>query len=111
MGIVQTGIMLFIFSIFISNPILSQALGAAQGSFHVGALAFGILYSPVMLILEIVTNAVSRKHEFAADRYAALNFNKQSLKEALKKIIGKKNLSNLRPHPSVVFVKYSHPPC
>ncbi|HOF80956.1 MAG: M48 family metallopeptidase [Bacteroidales bacterium] len=109
MGIVQTGIMLFIFSIFISNPILSQALGAAQGSFHVGALAFGILYSPVMLILEIATNAVSRKHEFAADRYAALNFNKQSLKEALKKL-SVKNLSNLRPHPSVVFVKYSHPP-
>jgi len=109
MDVVQTGIVLYILSIFISNPVLSQALGAAEGSFHMGVLAFSILYSPLSTIIGIAMNIISRRHEFAADRYAAVNFDGNSLKDALKKL-SVKNLSNLRPHPAVVFVSYSHPP-
>lgn len=109
LGVVQTGIVLYILSVFISNPVLSLALGAAEGSFHLGVLAFGILYSPLSTIIGIAMNIISRRHEFAADRYAAVNFDGKSLKEALKKL-SVKNLSNLRPHPAVVFVSYSHPP-
>lgn len=108
LGILQTGIVLFILQLFISNPILSQALGAEQGSFHMGVLAFGILYSPISMVLGIIMNLISRKNEYAADRFAAVNFDKESMKEALKKL-SVKNLSNLRPHPAVVFVSYSHP--
>ncbi len=109
LGIVQTGIMLYILQVFIGNPALSQALGAGQPSFHMGVLAFGILYSPISMLLGIVMNYISRKNEYAADRYAAVKFDGESLKEALKKL-SVKNLSNLRPHPAVVFVGYSHPP-
>ena len=109
LGIIQTGVMLFILSLFIENPLLSQALGAKEGSFHMGLLAFGLLYSPISTILGILMNVISRKNEYAADRFAAINFNGHSLKEALKKL-SVKNLSNLRPHPAVVFVHYSHPP-
>ena len=109
LGIVQTGIILFILSVFISNPLLSQALGAEKGSFHLGLLAFGILYSPLSLLLGVLMNLISRSNEFAADKFAAVNFSGHSLKEALKKL-SVKNLSNLRPHPAYVFFHYSHPP-
>jgi STE24 endopeptidase len=109
LGIVQTVIMLYILQVFIGNPVLSQALGAEQASFHMGLLAFGILYSPISMLLGVIMNLISRKHEYAADRFAAVKFDGESLKEALKKL-SVKNLSNLRPHPAVVFVSYSHPP-
>lgn len=108
-SIVQTGAMLFIISLFIGNPLLSEALGAKQGSFHMGILAFGLLYSPLSLILGLAMNALSRKHEFEADRFAGEKFNAEALKTALKKL-SVNNLSNLRPHPVYVFFHYSHPP-
>jgi len=108
-GIAQSGILLYILSLFIGNPALSQALGASQGSFHIGIVAFGILYSPISTVLGIIMNVISRKNEFAADRFAATNFDAEMLKDALKKL-SVENLSNLRPHPAVVFVHYSHPP-
>ncbi|MBE0638694.1 MAG: M48 family metallopeptidase [Bacteroidales bacterium] len=109
LGMAQTGILLYILQQFIGNPLLSQALGAENGSFHMGVLAFGILYSPISMVLGIIMNLISRKNEYAADRFAAMNFDKNSMMEALKKL-SVKNLSNLRPHPAVVFVSYSHPP-
>ena len=108
-SLLQTGLMLYILSLFIGNPVLSQALGAEQGSFHLGILAFGLLYSPLSLILGIIMNMVSRKNEFAADRFAGENFNPISLQEALKKL-SVNHLSNLHPHPAYVFFHYSHPP-
>ena len=109
LGIVQTGIVLYILNLFIGNPLLSQALGAEQGSFHMGLLAFGILYSPISTVLGILMNVISRKHEYAADRFATVHYDGSALREALKKL-SVKNLSNLRPHPAMVFVHYSHPP-
>ena len=108
-SLLQTGLMLYILSLFIGNPVLSEALGAEQGSFHLGILAFGLLYSPLSLILSIIMNIVSRKNEFAADRFAGENFNPVSLQDALKKL-SVNHLSNLRPHPAYVFFHYSHPP-
>lgn len=109
LGIIQTGIVFYILSVFIGNPDLSLALGAKEGSFHLGIVAFGILYSPISMVLGILMNLISRSNEFAADRFAAIHFNGKILQEALKKL-SVKNLSNLRPHPAVVFVHYSHPP-
>ncbi|MBP6979333.1 MAG: M48 family metalloprotease, partial [Lentimicrobiaceae bacterium] len=71
--------------------------------------AFGILYSPISMILGLGMNYLSRIHEYAADRFAGENFDARSLQEALKKL-SVNNLSNLRPHPAYVFVYYSHPP-
>ncbi len=108
-SLLQTGLMLYILSLFIGNPVLSQALGANEGSFHLGILAFGLLYSPLSLILGLAMNIMSRKNEFAADRYAGENFKPKSLQDALIKL-SVNHLSNLRPHPAYVFFYYSHPP-
>lgn len=108
LGIVQTGIVLFIFSLFVGNPALSAALGVEQPSFHIGLIAFGILYSPISMITGLGMNLFSRKNEYQADAFAAKYFDAGELASALKKL-SVKNLSNLRPHPFYVFFHYSHP--
>jgi STE24 endopeptidase len=108
MGIVQTGITLFILSLLISNPELSKALGGKESSFHLGLIAFGILYSPISLITGLLMNQLSRKNEYTADHYVKENSDAEALVCALKKL-STKNLSNLTPHPVYVFFHYSHP--
>jgi STE24 endopeptidase len=106
-SLLETGMMLYILSWFISNPVLSEALGTKQ-SFHIAIIVFGILYSPLSMILGLAMNVLSRKHEYEADKFAGENYNAESLKSALKKL-SVNNLSNLKPHPAYVFFHYSHP--
>jgi STE24 endopeptidase len=106
-SLLETGMMLYILSWFISNPVLSEALGTQQ-SFHIAIIVFGILYSPLSMILGLAMNVLSRKHEYEADKFAGENYNAESLKSALKKL-SVNNLSNLKPHPAYVFFHYSHP--
>ena len=108
-SVLQTGLTLYILSLLIVNPELSKALGAEQTGFHLGLIAFGILYSPVSTVLGLGMNIFSRKNEFEADAFAGKNYKEEALRTALKKL-SVKNLSNLRPHPAVVFFHYSHPP-
>ncbi|MFB6340505.1 M48 family metallopeptidase [Saccharicrinis sp. FJH62] len=106
--IVNSGIMLFILSLFLQSNALSEALGAKVPGFHINVLAFGILYSPVSFILDIFMNMLSRKNEYQADRFAKENFSGLALTEGLKKL-SVKSLSNLKPHKLYVFFYYSHP--
>lgn len=106
---IMTGFMLFLFSLVVNNPKLSQALGSEEPSFHLGLIVFGILYSPLSLIIGLISNIVSRKNEFAADRFVKENYDPSHLGEALKKL-SVRNLSNMLPHPTYVFFHYSHPP-
>ena len=108
LSVLQTGIILFIFSKVADNPLLSQALGAEQHGFHLGLITFGILFSPISFITGIGLNILSRKNEYEADAFATINYNGLHLISALKKLT-EKNLSNLTPHPVYVFFHYSHP--
>ncbi|MFW5792891.1 MAG: M48 family metallopeptidase [Bacteroidota bacterium] len=108
-SLVSSAIIFYLLGVFINYDVLSKALGGQEASFHLGILAFGLLYSPVSMVLGIVGNILSRKHEYQADAFAAVNYDAKPLQEALKKL-SVNNLSNLRPHPLVVFVNYSHPP-
>jgi len=108
LGTIQTGVTLFLFSLFVGSPDLSAALGVKQPSFHIGLVAFGILYSPISLMVGLAMNILSRKNEYQADAFAAEYFSATELASALKKL-SVKNLSNLKPHPLYVFFHYSHP--
>lgn len=102
---------LFMFAIFgylVSSPELSEAMGGSVPSFHLGMFAFMMLYSPISLILGILTSVLSRKNEYEADAFAAKHGLGDALCSALKKI-SSEALSNLQPHPAFVFLKYSHP--
>ena len=107
-SIIQTGFVFFILSLFIDNPELSKALGTDKSSFHIGIVAFGLLYSPISLISGLFLSLLSRKHEYQADQFAKETFNYVHLKSALIKLSAN-NLSNLNPHPWYVFIHYSHP--
>ena len=107
-SIALTGLTFFILSIFISNPLLSNALGVETASFHVGLIAFGLLYSPISELTGLVMNQLSRKFEYQADDYAKSTYNAEPLVTSLKKL-SKNSLSNLTPHPAYVLAHYSHP--
>lgn len=108
-AIVTTGFTLWLLSLFVGNPLLSQALGVNEPSFHIGLITFGILYSPVSELTGLLMNYLSRKFEYQADNYAKNTYNGDSLISGLKKL-SKTSLSNLTPHKAYVFVHYSHPP-
>lgn len=107
-SILLTGITLFVLSLFISNPLLSNALGVDIPSFHIGLIAFGLLYSPISEITGLIMNLFSRKFEYQADNYAKETYEAEPLIASLKKL-SKNGLSNLTPHPAYVFMHYSHP--
>ena len=107
-SILLTGFTLFILSLFINSPLFSEALGVTTPSFHIGLIAFGILYSPISEITGLFMNYVSRKFEYQADNFAKETFAAKPLITSLKKL-SKNSLSNLTPHSAYVFMHYSHP--
>lgn len=107
-SILTTGFTLWLLSVFIGSPVLSEALGVTEPSFHIGLVAFGILYSPISEITGLIMNYLSRKFEYQADNYAKSTYDGDSLISSLKKL-SRNTLSNLTPHKSYVFVHYSHP--
>mgnify|MGYP003625580228 CR=1 FL=1 len=107
-SILLVGFTLFILSLFINSSILSEALGVSIPSFHIGFIAFGILYSPISEITGIFMNYISRVFEYQADNFAKETFAVQPLITSLKKL-SKNSLSNLTPHKAYVFMHYSHP--
>ncbi|MEQ3664143.1 MULTISPECIES: M48 family metallopeptidase [unclassified Olleya] len=107
-SILLTGFTLYILSLLIGNPMLSEALGVTTPSFHIGLIAFGILYSPLSEITGLLMNWFSRKFEYQADNFAKTTYKSEPLITSLKKL-SKNSLSNLTPHPAYVFMHYSHP--
>ena len=99
---------MYILSLFINSPVLSKALSVSTPSFHIGLVAFGILYSPISEITGLFMNYVSRKFEYQADDFAKETFAGNPLITSLKKL-SRNSLSNLTPHPAYVFMHYSHP--
>ncbi len=107
-SILVTGFTLWLLSLFIGNPLLAQALGVDQASFHIGLVAFGILYSPISTMTGLLMKILSRKFEYQADDFAKQTYNANDLISALKKLT-RKSYSNLTPHPAYVFMNFSHP--
>ena len=108
LSVLQTALTLYLFSLFVGEDSFAVALGGTEASFHLGIIAFGVLYSPISMLLGLGFNFISRRHEYQADRYAREHHDRDKLISSLK-ILSKNNLSNLTPHPAYVFFHYSHP--
>lgn len=109
-SVLHTGILFLLLSIFLEVQGLYEAFYVDQPSVYTGLLFFGLLFSPVEMLLSIPMQMLSRRHEYEADRFAVRTTGKpESFINALKKL-SEHNLSNLTPHPVYVFFHYSHPP-
>jgi STE24 endopeptidase len=109
-SILHTGVMFYLLSIFLTHQGLFDAFYMDHMSIYAGLIFFGMLFTPIEMILSIFMNIFSRKNEYEADRFAAKTIEQpDSMVHALKKLSAD-NLSNLTPHPYYVFLNYSHPP-
>ena len=109
-SILQSGFMLYLLSLLLFNVEVTVAMGGkAIGDYGLNLVAFAILFKPIGRILSVLTNMLSRHHEYEADRYAAENFSPTALIEGLKRL-AQENLVHLTPHPFYAFMNYSHPP-
>lgn len=107
-SILSTGFTLWLLSLLVGNPMLYEALGVEQPGFHIGLIAFGLLYTPISTLTGFLMNILSRRFEYQADNYASDTYHGRYLISSLKKL-SQKSLSNLTPHPLYVKVHYSHP--
>lgn len=109
-SILQTGFMFFLLSIFLEHSGLYEAFYMENQSVYSGLVFFGMLLTPIEMVLSISMNMLSRKNEFEADRFAVKTSGLgRDLISALKNL-SVHNLSNLTPHPFYTFLHYSHPP-
>jgi STE24 endopeptidase len=90
-------------------PELSQSLGSDIQSFHLSILAFFIIFSPLSFVLDLVSNGISRRNEYEADRFAKETYSGEPLKSGLIRI-ATDSLANLSPHPLAVKIYATHPP-
>lgn len=111
MLIVQTVFLLvglYILSLLLDFQNLYFAFGLAP-SHHAALVLFSLLSGAVTFYLGPLMNLLSRKHEYEADRFAALTLRDgKPMEEALINLTVK-NLSNLTPHPWYSAYHYSHP--
>ncbi len=76
---------------------------------HAGLVIFALVSGVFLFPLTPLFNALSRKHEYEADAFAALATQApQDMQTALLKLT-RDNLSQLSPHPWYSFFHHSHP--
>ncbi|MDE0299657.1 MAG: M48 family metallopeptidase [Candidatus Poribacteria bacterium] len=109
-SIAHAGILFYLLSLFIENRGLFDAFRMDQLSVYAGLVFFGILYSPIELVLSIVMNIVSRQHEYEADAFAADTIGSPEPLVSGLKTLSVSNLGNLTPDDLTVILNYSHPP-
>ncbi len=109
-GIIQAGVVFFLLAIFLEHEGLYAAFGVEEPAVYAGLVFFGLLYSPLDLVLSFFLHAFSRRNEFEADAFARETTGRAgTLVRALKRLAAD-SLDNLTPHPLYVKLHYTHPP-
>jgi STE24 endopeptidase len=112
MLIVQTVFLfvgLYCLSLLVNYRPFFTAFGLDNPSTYAALVLFSLLSGPFVFFLGPLINALSRKHEYEADRFAIETLHDaKPMEEALVNLTVK-NLSNLTPHPWYSAYHYSHP--
>ncbi len=112
MAILQTVIYAVIsalIGITVASPVVSQAMGFAEVNAEAMVLVLSMaVLGPLMTLLMIPFNIISRRMERRADTFAANCGLGQPLMDALKRL-SRDNLTDLNPHPFLATIGYSHP--
>jgi STE24 endopeptidase len=85
------------------------AFGFPPGEMAPTFLLFGLLGGLITFWLAPLSNLLSRKHEYEADAFARDALGGGAPLVAALRILTRKNLSNLTPHPWFSAFFYSHP--
>ncbi len=86
-----------------------HGLGVSQSSTYMGLILFLLVLPTFGVFLQPLFSALSRRHEFEADAYAAEQADPADLIRALVKLY-KKNANTLTPDPLYSAFHDSHPP-
>jgi STE24 endopeptidase len=97
-----------LFVVIMQTSSLFIPFGVTASNLGFGIILFSILFSPISILINILTNHLSRIAEYKADYYSAKLTDKSHISNALIKLF-KENLSNLNPHPLYVLLNYNHP--
>ncbi|MGH8129282.1 MAG: M48 family metallopeptidase, partial [Steroidobacteraceae bacterium] len=91
------------------QPWFQPALGVANGGPHTLLLLFALVVPMFLLPVGPLFAWLSRRHEYAADRYAARHVDARSLANALVRLY-RDNATTLTPDPLYTAFHASHPP-
>ncbi|MBF0255303.1 MAG: M48 family metallopeptidase [Gammaproteobacteria bacterium] len=100
---------LALLGLLMQQPAFFSGLGVSQPSNHMGLLLFMLVGPVFSFFLSPLFAALSRRHEFQADRYAAEQSRAQWLIEALV-LLYRENAATLTPDPLHSAFYDSHPP-
>ncbi len=100
---------LYVLSLLVDYQPFFSAFGLEKPSNHAALVLFSLLSGPATFYLTPLVNLLSRKHEYEADRFAAVTLGDgKPMEEALIRL-SVNNLANLTPHPWYSAYHYSHP--
>lgn len=109
-AILHTGVLFFVLSLVLETPAVFAMFAIDRPSVHAGLVIFTILMTPIELPLSLAMNALSRRHEYEADRFAVETVGSgRDLASGLRRLSAD-TLANLTPHPWYVALHHSHPP-
>ena len=92
-----------------ARPGFYRALGVPAPSAHAALILFALVVPVALFFTTPLGSLWSRRHEFAADRFASQHASAQELASALVKLY-RDNASTLTPDPLYTAFYYSHPP-
>jgi STE24 endopeptidase len=91
------------------RPAFYRVLGVPSPSPHAALLLFALAGPVALFFTTPLSSLWSRRHEFAADRFASQHASARELASALVKLY-RDNASTLTPDPLYTAFYYSHPP-
>ncbi|HVP66771.1 MAG TPA: M48 family metallopeptidase [Anaeromyxobacteraceae bacterium] len=107
-GFASTALALWVLSRLVGWQPFFQAFGFPSASWQAAVALFALAGGSFTFFLAPLSAWISRRHEYAADRYAVAHASAAGLASALVKL-NRENLANLHPHPWYAAWHLSHP--
>ena len=109
-SLLHTGLLFALLGLVMPQEGLYEAFFVASPSVHAGLVFFSLLYAPVELVLSVVAQAFSRRHEYQADAFAARTTGSAAPLAAALRRLSADQLAHPSPHRLWVALHASHPP-